>query len=199
MTGGVREEGERKSRIDLSFSPLFPLPIVCFLASGAGRMLPAALLAAFFHELGHVAAIYLAGGRVTAIRIEPFGGEIATGGTVPSYRGELFVSLAGPIVNFLCALLLFLPGMPVELSLFGLCSLGLGMFNLLPMSALDGGDVLRTLLLLRLDPELSDRICRIVSAVFAVLFLVVSFVGWFLLRFNPTLILLSVYLLFSLF
>ena len=189
----------KKHRVALSVSPLFPLPILCFLAFGAGEMLPAALLAALLHELGHIAAVYLAGGRVTALRLEPFGGEIATGGSIPSYRGELATSLAGPAVSLFCACPLFLETSPGFLSAIALCSLGLGIFNLLPIKALDGGEILRTLLLLYLSPELSERICRVVSAVFVCLFFCLALLGWLFLRFNPTLVLLAFYLLFSLF
>ena len=190
---------EKSGRIGFHVSPLFFLPILCFFAAGAGQMLPCALLAALLHELGHIVAVFLVGGRVTAIAIEPFGGEISTGGSIPSYRGELVVSLAGPAVNFFCALPLFLDASPCFLSYFALCSLGLGLFNLLPIKALDGGDILHTLLLLGLEPDLSDRICRIVTVLFVCLFFGVTLVGWVYLRFNPTLVLLSVYLLFTLF
>ena len=176
----------KKRRIALSVSPLFPLPILCFLAFGAGEMLPAALLAALLHELGHIAVIRLAGGKVTALRLEPFGGEIATGGSIPSYRGELAVSLAGPAVSLLCASPLFFMTSPGFLAGFSLCSLGLGIFNLLPIKALDGGEILHTLLLLYLSPELSDRICRAVSIVFVCLFFCLALLGWGFLRFNPT-------------
>ena len=46
------------------------------LLSGAGEVLPLVLLAALCHELGHLAALTLAGVRVERLRLTAFGAEL---------------------------------------------------------------------------------------------------------------------------
>lgn len=97
----------------------------------------AAIVAACVHEVFHVAAVWLLGGRVHRIVIGPFGAKIHADG-IHGYR-EALSALAGPLGSFLC--LLFIRRFP----LFGLCALIQGTFNLLPIYPLDGGRALSCL------------------------------------------------------
>ena len=102
------------------------------------RWLMGAVAAALIHELCHIAAICLLGGRVQAVVIGPFGAKIH----IKDIDGtrEALCALAGPAGSFLC--LMFLRQFPV----FGLCGLVQGIFNLLPVYPLDGGRALSCLL-----------------------------------------------------
>ena len=103
-------------------------------------LLPAALCAATAHELGHLAAIRALGGHVTALRLSAVGAELRLGRSL-SYGRELLCALAGPAVNLVLARLAALWG-GEELLVFAGMNLALGCFNLLPVSALDGGKCL---------------------------------------------------------
>lgn len=110
--------------------------IVLALLGGAGPALPPVLLAAACHELGHLAALRLAGARVERLRLNAFGAEIRADTRRLSYPREIACTLAGPAVNL--ALALLLARATLHFTAAG-ANLVLGCFNLLPIPALDGG------------------------------------------------------------
>lgn len=98
----------------------------------------AAAAAACIHEVAHIAAIYLWGGRIQQIRLEPFGAVIEAEG-IEGTR-EVFCALAGPLGSLLLVLLIR------KAPLLGLCGLIQGMFNLFPVYPMDGGRAILRLL-----------------------------------------------------
>lgn len=127
------------------------------------------------HELGHSYAALRYRVPVRRIVLLPIGGVAELEGMPENPRQELVIALAGPAVNGLLAVLLWLvaravrlgdellPGPALDLfergALAGgeavfryifIANLFLGLFNLLPIFPLDGGRVLRALLALRL-------------------------------------------------
>lgn len=112
------------------------------------------------HELGHSLTARRYGITVRRILLLPIGGMAEFDSIPRQPRREVLISLAGPAVNFLIALLLllFLPwpkdwrGGTVEFSVRGLGELLLqinvimGAFNLLPVFPMDGGRILRAVL-----------------------------------------------------
>ncbi len=101
---------------------LLPLPLLGSL-----------LLAAALHELGHLTALRAVRGSGAAVRLGVFGAEIVLP-PLPAGRAAL-VALAGPALNLLAAAL------PLP-AVFRAVSLLLGVFNLLPLRPLDGGQLL---------------------------------------------------------
>ena len=113
-------------------------------------------MAAVLHELGHLLALYLLGGRVNRFCFRLSGGELQYDGKHLSYGREILLALAGPGINLLCAWLcgwLALFGHRELLYQFSGCHLVLAFFNLLPALPLDGGRVLQNLLELRYPME----------------------------------------------
>lgn len=102
------------------------------------KWLLCAVLAAAVHELFHIGAVRLLGGRIRGIRIAPFGAVMAAE-EISGYR-EALCALAGPVGSFL--LVLLIRRFPV----LGLCALVQGSFNLLPVYPMDGGRAVRCLL-----------------------------------------------------
>lgn len=145
-------------------------------------------MAAILHELGHLLALYLLGGRVSHFCFRLSGGELQYDGKHLSYGREILLALAGPGMNLLCAWLcgwLAVFGQRELLYQFSGCHLVLAFFNLLPALPLDGGRVLQNLLELRYPMEGEGLALKISLCVGAILLLF----GLFLLLQggNPTL------------
>jgi Zn-dependent protease/CBS domain-containing protein len=127
------------------------------------------------HELGHSVAAQHYGVPVTQIVLLPIGGVAQLERIRENPVPELVIAIAGPLVNFIIAVVLYLmhlvfgiggvsTGEPMEL-LMGIgqgvinavfnyvfaANLFLAVFNLIPAFPLDGGRVLRALLATRLD------------------------------------------------
>lgn len=143
----------------------FALMAVSLLA-GAGNVLPLVLLSALCHEIGHLAALWLAGARVENVRLTAFGAEIRADTRRLSYPREIVCTLAGPTVNLLLALAFARLG---DNYVAAGANLLLGCFNLLPVPALDGGRALHLLVSWRFDPMAADRICQKVGVSCAML------------------------------
>ena len=115
------------------------------------------------HELGHSLTARRFGIGVPRILLLPIGGMAEFDSIPRQPRRELLIALAGPAVNWVCALLLLpLVSLPhfwsdpeVEVSFRGLgqivlwINLIMGTFNLLPVFPMDGGRILRSLLAMR--------------------------------------------------
>ena len=90
------------------------------------------------HELGHIAALRLTGGELRRVELSFFGVRMVAAPAADIRRGAL-VLLSGPAANL---------ALYAVLTVFGVCgmtarlSLAAGMFNLLPLSSLDGGALL---------------------------------------------------------
>ena len=123
----------RSVDIDGGFWPVLGLMLLLFPL----RFLVGVLLAAFIHELGHLLALKLAGGRVLSIRLRSCGARIEAA-PMPPGRTAL-CALAGPAAG---ALTIFAYKTFPELALAGLVQT---VFNLLPVYPLDGGRALRNI------------------------------------------------------
>ena len=95
----------------------------------------ASFTAALFHELCHILAVLLAGGKIEGIKVGLSGAVIEASFLSP--WGELFSIIAGPAGSL--SLLLLSSVLP-KLSICGIVQ---GLFNLLPVYPLDGGRVVR--------------------------------------------------------
>ena len=96
------------------------------------------LIAAAFHEFGHLMAIYLCGGKVMQIRLNATGGEIRYYLPRKTKIRESCIALSGCTFGFILSVTAFLSGMVM---LCGASTI-LTCFNLLPISFLDGGRAL---------------------------------------------------------
>ena len=145
-----------KSRIDFQSGALI------FAAAGL-LMLPfgwffAAILAAAVHEMGHLIALRCLKQPCLNIRVGVAGAVIETGMLTPFQ--ELLTAAAGPFFSFLPVLFWRLfPRMAV-------LALIQGLFNLLPVYPMDGGRILRVILI-RFLPEQEGLIMKTAALLFA--------------------------------
>ena len=110
------------------------------------------------HELGHILAARLTGGRISSVELRGTGVLMTVSRDhLAGTAAELFVLLSGPAVNLLTALGMYIAG---ERGSLLRLSLWTGAANLLPFSGLDGGSALELLVSGRPDER---RLLRWIS------------------------------------
>lgn len=122
-------------RVDFSF----PAVLALLFLNGDTVLLRQSLLVCLLHEAGHGIAMCLTGAGLREIRFYAAGVQMRTDAALMTKKSEILILLSGPCVNFASAFLLCrFTGWSDTVFLH----LGMGAFNLLPFSVLDGGSVL---------------------------------------------------------
>jgi Zn-dependent protease len=98
-----------------------------------------AAIAVAFHELGHAAALKLMGAKIGEIRFSGVGLSMSWQFGSVGYPGEIIAIAAGPLMSFAIAYICSALGAKFY-EIAGI-SLIYGIFNLIPVSGLDGGGI----------------------------------------------------------
>lgn len=153
----------RPERLRVRCTPGFLLlaALIIYLCDDSA-LLGYAIGSAAIHELGHVAAAVVQGGRPERLTLSLAGAELFFGYRKPlSYGRESLVALAGPCAN----LIVGVPALKLGQYLPAAICLGLGCFNLLPILPLDGGVILYDLISARFGPERGELVLAISAGV----------------------------------
>lgn len=170
-------------KISLSFSGAIMI-VALFLTHSYISI--AALLAAALHELGHIAAAKLCNIPIGELKLGIFGAALTPKSLLCSYKKEIILCGAGPLINLISALLLF-PFFNLNefFSLFISASLFLGILNLLPIYDFDGGRILFCILSTKLSIKVTFQIIKTIS--FILIFTLWSLSVYLLLRLSSSL------------
>ena len=187
-----------RTRFEVSYA-LLCLVAVCIIL-GVFKSFVWCAAAVVVHECGHLAAMVYCGYFPKRIKIALFSIDIIDGERQSrSVRKNLLIIVFGPFFNFICFLvcfLLYLRGISVVLP-FAAANASVGLFNLLPVMSLDGGQLVYLLLLRRLDQEKAEK--AVDALTFAFIFPLAAMGFWLILKSkNVSLLFVSVYLVFSL-
>lgn len=161
------------------------------------------------HELGHALTAKRFGINTKKITLLPIGGVASLERIPESPRQELLVTLAGPLVNVVIAILLYFI-VPVQdylhlnfteafevlmtysfknlLFYLFLVNVGLVISNIIPAFPMDGGRILRALLAMQMNRVKATQIASSIGQFIAVFFLLVG------LLFNPFLIIIALFI-----
>ena len=181
--------GDHLKKIKLGVGVL--LMLGAMLVSDSAGVLFVYVIAAFLHEIGHLAAAKMLKVGIKEIRFGFSGVRIVVDDRLTSYKGELLLSLAGPFVNiavFVAVALFFtikegeINGLFVSAGDFmamqgrgrlgavgflALASLIQAILNLLPINTFDGGRVLYCALSELASERVAERIIDITTALSA--------------------------------
>lgn len=180
---------------------------------GAILLVLSIFVCVILHEFGHALTARRFGVKTFDIIMTPIGG-IARLERMPEGRGqEFWVAIAGPMVNFLIAgliwtgFMIFKTDFPSSTGVLGwdltqpikyyfiillLANFWLGIFNLIPAFPMDGGRILRSLLSLKMDRAKATRIASLAGQVIAF-----AMFAFGLYQNQPTLALIGVFIFFA--
>ena len=149
----------------------------CLLCSVMILILPlqwifAVVIAALIHEAFHALTVWMCGGKVLSVQVGRRGVRIKS--TMLTPGKELICCLSGPAGSFLPLLLLrFIPRI-------AFCAAVHGVFNLLPLSFLDGGKAFSILLRMIL-PSKAEKLMAVIQHVcLAFLWMIALYLTFFL-------------------
>jgi len=131
---------------------LFLIVLLLFILAGLTEKIIVGFILVTLHEIIHFLTAKKLGYHINKIEIFPFGG-------MAEYKGllemqpyhEIVIALSGPVFNFILAglFLMLKYFLAIELELLIKYNLVIGVFNLLPALPLDGGRILRGILVTR--------------------------------------------------
>lgn len=152
----------------LIIEPSFVITVIVFFLSGDTEYVFLMLFSALVHECGHLLALHFFKVRVKALVLGLFGGTIVLDKKLISYKGDFIVAISGSLANLTFSIILFLLlryRFSTPLFFFFLSNVTYALFNLLPVSNLDGGMALRSLLLIKKEPYEAERTAGLVSRI----------------------------------
>ena len=134
--------------------------VIClFLAMGQNPWGLWCISASILHELGHLMAFVYKGYPPLELHFEYSGICLIPKKQLYSIRQEIFFLVSGSAVNLVCSIALWLLKLPIAASFY----LVLGIFNLLPLRGLDGGQILWILLECFWGARIGGAICAAIS------------------------------------
>lgn len=145
----------------IQISPYTYLFYALLLLVNHDRSIVAEIAAVFIHETGHLLVISLGGCKVDGVTITPIGLTIKRTG-LTGHRQDVAIHLAGPFTNLSTALILTVMGCDID-SLPVSANLFFALLNLLPITPLDGGKALSSLLSLIFSHRVCQSVCRYLS------------------------------------
>ena len=153
----------------IKISPFSIIWIIFLMLSNTPFIVPL-ICAVLLHEIGHMLCAKLLKIKIKSFELSLFGGRIKTQ-KEPSYVDELIFALGGPLAGFvgfaftykIALINLNIPFCQNFLFPFSILSLCLSIFNLIPLTSLDGGRILKCSLCLLFSLDIADKILRITS------------------------------------
>ncbi len=148
-----------------------------FLFSDASGYNSILLFSIIIHELSHILCMRLFGCNINCIQVYPFGVTIQTSTSHLPYLCEALILVSGCISNFLVCILTLpiLKAIYTRHLLFLLfCNAFLGVTNLLPIRAFDGGRVLEKVLCIYISPNKAYYVTKTVSRISVIILICVS-------------------------
>lgn len=138
------------------------------------------MIFAIIHECGHLLVGLLLGERPEVIKLTPFGLSMIFKINTYEYNRKIknanllelkriFIFIAGPITNIIIAIIfIFIGRSNMNLEFIIYSNLIIAIFNLLPISPLDGGRAIKSFLHILFGKMKSEKIINDISIIFSI-------------------------------
>ena len=143
------------------------------------HMILPCLIAAAFHECGHLLFAYVLKIPIREMKVDLFGAHLSLSSAMISYRSEFFLCAAGPLFSFLLSkgirqvMLIGGTSIPIAVGSFLLgveeSSRFLGILNLIPVNGFDGSRMLCAFLASIFSPHIAECTVRLLTGIFLIL------------------------------
>ncbi len=155
------------------------------------------------HELSHLLAAVLCNVEVKSIVILPFGMTLRLSPFLIRHpKKEIIIAAAGPLSNvvmlFVASMMLERHGTNLNLLLFIVINAAVLILNLVPVPPLDGGRILRALVIEKSGLIPAVRIMRKISRFFVAMICVLGVLLVVITKGNPSMAIIGAFLVFSL-
>lgn len=159
------------------------------------------LVSSFLHESGHITAMKLKGARLKSVAFNL--GDVAINADCSniSYSADIFITLSGVAVNLILSLLSLTLWFMCKAEIFyNLCVVNLliGVFNLLPVRFLDGGQLILLFLKKHFLPRFCEKVVDVLTVVFIVPIGIAGLIFIFNSSYNYSLLFAALYLICTL-
>jgi len=154
--------------LKIVISPSFIITLLSLFLTSEVKFVLMMLFSAFVHEVGHIVTLKLFRVRIKSLELGLFGGTINLERKLISYKKEIAVSLSGSFVNLIFALIFFFilrQGFDTDIFFLFLSNLFYALFNLLPITNLDGGNALLSLLSMKKELYDAEKQASIISKI----------------------------------
>lgn len=189
--------------IEIRLSFISSALFAAFLLLDTSGSLSCCLLSALFHELGHIIAMCRCGCKPEKIVINLFDIKIIDNKRqLCPLKQTLIIVLSGVLTNFILCLLsaVMYYFFCIEIfRLFTTVNLLTGIFNLLPVANLDGGQAIYLILSSKFSEKAADRVIDALTVLLILPTAILGFIVLFQSKYNFSLLLISIYLVLSLF
>lgn len=183
-------------RVRVDLSPLFFIFCALMILIDKTGIMSASIIASLIHEFSHLFSMNLVKCPPRKIKIRVYGMEIV-GGICNSFLSNSIITLSGPFSNIVLAvisIILYQKYATYFLLSFTVINASIAALNLMPIKGLDGGDFFESLIIKKMGYQKGSHIFKLVSVLTATLTLGGG-VFILIIERNPTLILLSIYLI----
>lgn len=182
---------------EIYVSFFFAVVITAMLAVDRTGMVLPVIFAVFMHETGHLFAMWLLKCSPKQIRLVPASVQIVQK-FVAKPKNDIIIALSGPLANILLFILFYINYIKFQnifTLYYALINLLIGIFNLIPVTGLDGGTILFNLLIKRCSVDRAMLTVKIITLLIAVIILFFGVYLAFRGKANISLFIIGIYLL----
>ncbi|MBP5307881.1 MAG: site-2 protease family protein [Clostridia bacterium] len=160
------------AKLKFTIHPLFFLFGLYYGFNGKILIFAIYTLVAVIHEFGHASAAAKLGYKLNRVVLMPYGAVISGDMRGIKFRDEIYVALAGPLINLACAVSFVamwwvFPETYAFTDTAMLASLSLAAVNMLPCYPLDGGRILKAWLSLSVGKKTANIVAKITGVAFS--------------------------------